>query len=114
MNKKLINGLTAVAMSAFIVGCSDPEKEKAEADLAAGQAIVKKNCAVCHAQGINGAPIIGNAKMWGPRIAKGKDVLVQSATNGFGLMPAKGGKTELTDDDIALAVNYLVSQANTQ
>lgn len=81
-----------------------------EADLAAGEAIVKKNCLVCHAQGINGAPIVGNAKMWGPRIEKGQDVLVQSATNGFGLMPAKGGRTELTNEDITLAVNYFVNQ----
>lgn len=112
MNLKLVSFTSLVAAAVFSTGCSDPEKEKAEADLAAGKALVTKNCLVCHAQGINGAPIIGNAKMWGPRIAKGQDVLVQSATNGFGLMPAKGGKTELTDEDIALAVNYMVSQIN--
>lgn len=110
MNKKYAAFCLTMVISAFGTGCSNPEQEKIEADLAAGEAIVKKNCLVCHAQGINGAPIIGNAKMWSPRIEKGQDVLVQSATNGFGLMPAKGGKTDLSDEDIALAVNYMVSQ----
>lgn len=110
MSRKLIRLILVLILPAMFTGCSDAEQEKIEADLTAGEALVKKNCLVCHAQGINGAPIIGNAKMWGPRIKKGQDVLVQSATNGFGLMPAKGGKVELTDEEIALAVNYMVSQ----
>lgn len=111
---KYSSAFALVATALVSTGCSNPEEEKQKADLAAGEAIVTKNCLACHAQGINGAPIIGNAKMWGPRITKGQDVLVQSATNGFGLMPAKGGKTELTDEDIALAVNYMVSQITTK
>ena len=110
MSKPLKTLISITVVAIMGTACSDPEKEKMEADLAAGESIVKANCLVCHAQGINGAPIVGNAKMWGPRIEKGQDVLVQSATNGFGLMPAKGGKTELTDEQIALAVNYFVSQ----
>lgn len=110
MNIKLTSVFFIAAFASFSTGCSNPEKEKAEADLAAGEAIVKANCLVCHAQGINGAPIIGNAKMWGPRVTKGKDVLLENATNGFGLMPAKGGKTELTEDDLSLAINYMISQ----
>ena len=48
--------------------------------------------------------------MWQPRVAKGSDALVTSAINGFGLMPAKGGQTQLTDEEIELAVNYFLSQ----
>ncbi len=96
-------------------GCSKNEEEKQsdakpEKLASAGELIVKKNCKVCHAQGINGAPIIGNKKMWGDRAAKGKDVLVQSAMNGFGLMPAKGGNAALTESEIKLAVSYMLSQ----
>ncbi len=96
--------------SLMLFGCSDPEQKKTEADLAAGEQIVKANCRSCHLPGINGAPIIGNSKMWGPRIEKGQDMLVQSVLNGFGLMPAKGGANHLTEEEIALAVNYMVSQ----
>lgn len=88
------------------------QSEPAKAELAMpGQKIVKDNCKVCHAQGINGAPIIGNKKMWSSRLAKGEDALVQNAIQGFGLMPAKGGKTQLSDAEIRQAVQYLMSKA---
>lgn len=79
-------------------------------DLEKAEAIVKANCKVCHASGINGAPIIGNKKMWSPRTAKGKEALVANAISGVGLMPPKGGKDKLSDEEIALAVEYFLSQ----
>ncbi len=97
----------------IISACSEKDANSSgntSAKVSPGEALVKKNCKVCHAQGINGAPIIGNAKMWGPRITKGVDELANNAANGFGLMPAKGGNTELTDAEIRLAVEYMVAQ----
>jgi cytochrome c5 len=79
-------------------------------DHSVGEALYKKNCKVCHAQGINGAPMLGNKKMWGPRAQQGKDVLVSHAINGFGLMPAKGGKTHLTKEDVSAVVGYMLSK----
>ncbi len=81
-------------------------------DLVQAEAIVKANCKVCHAQGINGAPIIGNQKMWGPRIEKGKEALVQNAIQGVGLMPPKGGKTQLSKEEISLAIEYFLAELN--
>lgn len=78
----------------------------------AGELVYTKNCKVCHAQGLNGAPILGNKAMWGPRIPQGLPTLVEHATQGYGLMPAKGGNTELADADVALAVEYMVSKVN--
>ncbi len=74
-----------------------------------GAALVKANCMACHKPGLNGAPIIGNVKMWGPRITQGEETLVQHAISGYGLMPAKGGSS-LTDEEMAQAVNYMLSQ----
>ena len=97
-----------------MIGCSEKENslEKEEMDpvLVEGEQIVKKNCKVCHAQGINGAPVIGNAKMWEPRIKQDKSVLIQHAMEGFGLMPAKGGNSQLTEEEISKAVTYMLSQ----
>ena len=90
-----------------LFACSGSDQQ---AQLLAGEEIVKKNCKVCHASGINGAPIIGNKKQWQPRLEKGKDALVTNAINGVGLMPAKGGRSELTDEQIALAVDYYIYQ----
>ena len=81
-------------------------------DLKQGEQIVVANCKVCHASGINGAPIIGNKKMWGKRMGKGREALVNNAVNGVGLMPAKGGNAELTEAQIDLAVGYFLSQVN--
>lgn len=75
-----------------------------------GEQVFTQNCKVCHAQGINGAPIFGNKKMWAPRVEKGIPALIQHAMNGFGLMPAKGGNESLTEEDITGAVTFMVSK----
>ena len=77
-----------------------------------GEQIVNSVCVACHSQAINGAPIIGNKTMWSKRLSKGEDTLIQSAINGFELMPAKGGRTDLSDEDIAAAVRYMIKQVN--
>ena len=90
----------------ILVGCVETF------DMDQAEAVVKANCKVCHAQGINGAPIIGNQKMWNPRISKGKEALVENAISGVGLMPAKGGKDHLTKAEIELAVEYFLVKLN--
>ena len=76
------------------------------------ESLYKQNCKVCHAQGINGAPILGNPKMWGPRIAKGEKALVQNAVNGVGLMPPKGGRSGLSEEQISQIVSFMLEQLN--
>ena len=104
MTRKYIQLSFALALSVVCMGCAD------NLDITKGETIVKNNCKVCHAQGINGAPIIGNRKMWQPRLAKGEQALVENAISGFGLMPPKGGKDHLSDDEIGLAVGYFLAQ----
>ncbi|MGH1471653.1 MAG: c-type cytochrome [Cellvibrionaceae bacterium] len=87
----------------FLMGC-----ESEDPDIVAGEEIVKGTCKACHASGINGAPILGNKKMWGPRVTQDVDTLVSHASNGFGLMPAKGGNESLTDDQIRQAIKYML------
>lgn len=83
--------------------------------LADGKATFDSVCFACHATGAAGAPKVGDKTAWAPRIAKGLDVLKQHAINGFqgnsGFMPAKGGRTDLSDADVGAAVEYMVSQA---
>ena len=75
-----------------------------------GSQVVNTVCVVCHGQAINGAPIIGNKKMWSKRLLKGEEQLIQHAIEGFELMPAKGGRTTLTDEEVASAVHYMINQ----
>ncbi len=94
----------------LLTACGEEEKVEAPV-VSAGEQIFNKNCKVCHAQGINGAPILGNKAMWGPRVGQGIPTLTEHAINGFGLMPAKGGKKDLSDSDVQLAVAFMVSKA---
>jgi len=71
--------------------------------------IIKANCAMCHAAGLMGAPKIGDVAMWAPRISQGKDMLINNAIKGIRMMPAKGGNSRLTDEEVAAAV---ISMAN--
>ena len=69
----------------------------------------------CHGTGIAGAPKIGDKAAWAPRIAQGAATLEKHALEGFqgqaGMMPAKGGRTDLSDDAVRAAVEYLAAQS---
>ncbi|XGA80049.1 c-type cytochrome [Halomonas sp. CH40] len=66
-------------------------------------------CVACHANGVAGAPLIGDAEAWGPRIDQGKDTLYQSVFNGKGAMPPRGA-SQGSDEEIMAVVDYMVSQ----
>lgn len=80
-----------------------------------GKAVFDGACFACHLTGAAGSPKFGDKAAWAPRIAQGMDVLKQHALNGYkgnsGFMPAKGGRADLSDDDVAAAIEYMVSKA---
>lgn len=75
-----------------------------------GSDVYSSACQACHAAGVAGAPVTGNADAWAPRIDKGLETLVSHAINGFNAMPPKGGCGSCSDDDIQAAVEYMVEQ----
>ena len=80
-----------------------------------GLEVYNNVCIACHAPpGIGGAPALGDTDAWAPRIAQGADTLIDHALNGFsgetGLMPRKGGRVDLSDEEIIEAVEYMVEQ----
>ena len=76
-----------------------------------GKAVYSAVCQTCHATGLLGSPMLGDAGAWGPRIAKGKDTLYTHAINGFNAMPAKGG-ADIPDEEVQNAVDYMVGEAS--
>ena len=70
---------------------------------------------VIRGAGVAGAPRTGDKAAWAPRIAQGTDLLYQHSIEGYqgkaGYMPPKGGRTDLSDQSVMNAVDYLVSQA---
>jgi c(7)-type cytochrome triheme protein len=81
------------------------------ASAADGKTVFDNNCVACHGSGVAGAPKMGDAAAWGPRIKTGKDSLYQSALKGKNAMPPKGGNPGLADSDVKAAVDYMVAQA---
>lgn len=82
----------------------------AEVDLAQAQQLYEQACVACHATGAANAPILGNKEAWQARLEKGMDTLVDHAINGFNAMPAKGGAVNLSDDEVAAIVQYMVNE----
>ena len=76
-----------------------------------GKAVYDAVCHTCHATGLLGSPMLGDAGAWGPRIGKGKDTLYNHAINGFNAMPAKGG-ADIDDEEVQNAVDYMVAEAS--
>lgn len=78
-----------------------------------GKKVYNKTCALCHGVGAAGAPIPGNKDDWAPRIAQGMDILHKHAIEGFtgakGMMPARGGAANLSDDEVMSAVDHMVA-----
>ena len=78
-----------------------------------GEAVYKKACITCHATGLAGAPKLGDAADWGPRIAQGEALLLEHAIKGFtgkkGMMPPKGGFVNLSDDEVRAAIAHMTT-----
>ena len=72
-----------------------------------GEQIVKAQCTKCHQGGVGGAPKIGDRAAWTQRLKPGLDVVVRSAINGHGGMPARGGMANLTDAELRSAIVYM-------
>ena len=68
-------------------------------------------CSACHTAGVAGAPKLEQAA-WGARLEQGMDTLVAHAVEGYtgsaGYMPAKGGRTDLSDEQVRVTVQWMV------
>lgn len=84
-------------------------------ELKSGAEVFQQVCSACHGAGVAGAPKAGDKAAWAPRIAKGNATLYEHALKGFqgssGVMPAKGGRADLSDDLVKQAVDHMVSLA---
>ena len=92
-----------------------PEPEPVATAMTGAQ-VYNAACNACHGGGVGGAPVTGDVAAWSPRIAQGMDVLNDHAINGFDgdaptPMLAKGGRVDLSDQEVIDAVAYMVEQS---
>lgn len=72
-----------------------------------GQLIYDRACGTCHESGAGGAPLMV-AGEWVGRVEKGMEELVANAINGIGAMPPRGGRMDLSDEQIEVSVAFMI------
>ena len=96
----------------FALICSKPvfanEKELV------GVQTYKAVCAVCHASGVANAPKFGDKNAWKPLIDEGQVIVTAHGYVGVRAMPPKGGKPDLSVEQFAEALNYMVNNSGGQ
>jgi len=110
--KRLIFILTATTLLAACAQTGNPRDEPSEAKPAAvaanGEAAYADHCAVCHETGMLGAPRAGEPEEWQGRSTLWQAVLMDHAKTGYYDMPPRGGKTDLPDDVVNAAAEYML------
>lgn len=95
-----IEGQACTTAVAAVTASSGPQS---------GDQVYTTACAACHATGALNAPKLGDVAAWTARIAQGNETLYSHAIVGFNAMPAKGGNTSLSDDEVMAAVDHMVA-----
>jgi len=85
------------------------------ASLSKGKESYQSSCALCHDNGVGGAPEIGDVANWAERANQGMETLYSHAINGFqgdsGTMPPRGGFVQLSDEDVKAAVDHMLEES---
>jgi cytochrome c5 len=101
------------AAAAVVETVAEPEPV---ATAMTGPQVYNSACIACHGSGVGGAPIVGDAAQWSERIAQGIETLSRHAIEGYtgtaGYMPPKGGRLDLSDDEVISAVEYMANESS--
>lgn len=110
----MMRWVSVAAALVMLGGCGESGSQSAGAESAVhpGEQTYTRYCFSCHAGGIAGAPRVGDAGQWAPRIAKGVDALLASSIKGVPPgMPARGLCSQCTDQDLADAIDFMISKS---
>lgn len=107
----LIAASLALAACAHDAAPPDPLAPPAADSLSTaidGEAAYVEHCAGCHETGMLGAPREGEPEEWQGRSNLWQAVLMDHAKTGFFEMPARGGKSDLPDEVVNAAAEYML------
>lgn len=112
-----------IASVAFVcalqVGCSKTEPPAAPASSPSTQLFADaqisetgklrwaRTCAMCHVRGEGGAPKVGDAAAWQPRLAQGEVVILDHTINGFNNMPPLGYCMDCERDELRAYIRFM-------
>jgi cytochrome c5 len=104
----------ALAVSFALAGCGEGSSQTAQTGAAShpGEQTYTRFCFSCHAAGIAGAPKVGVAEHWEPRVAKGMDLLLRTTIDGIAPgMPARGLCNHCSDEQLAQAIDFMIERS---
>ena len=80
---------------------------------APGQLTYQRFCISCHSSGVSGAPALGNAVAWAPRIAQGDATMLKHTIDGLPSkgMPPRGMCGACSDQDLLDAIHFMTSRS---
>lgn len=71
------------------------------------QKIYDTTCSNCHGKPGTGAPQVGDAKAWAPRVAQGREIVLGHIINGYKGMPPMGMCMQCSEDDFVAVTEYM-------
>lgn len=96
------DGVTGESVSAEPTVAPDP-----------GRLIYNRFCFSCHGPGTAGAPRVGDSAAWEPRLAKGRDALLEATMEGIPpAMPPMGLCQHCTDEELWAAIEHMLPSAS--
>jgi cytochrome c5 len=98
----------AVAARIQPVGRVEVKDASDASALKSGEQVFAAQCSACHTAGVAGAPKLGDAAAWGPRLGQGYATLLTSALKGKGAMGPQGGG-DFSEVEIGRAVVYMAN-----
>lgn len=85
--------------------CADPSTMTASASSSdeprTAESLYQSYCSACHASGVGGAPKTHDAGAWSGR----KNLA--TAISGIGIMPARGGCADCSDDELQSIIDFM-------
>lgn len=72
------------------------------------------SCALCHVDGNGGAPRMGQAEEWLPRLAKGRETLLKHTVEGLNNMPPLGYCMACERDDLVTMIDFMTADIAAQ
>ena len=104
----------SIAVVLILAACAhrgdDADQVGQEAAAVNGETAYLEHCAVCHETGMLGAPRESEPTDWETRSSLWQAVLMEHAKTGYFEMPARGGKTDLPDEVVEAAAEYMLEK----
>lgn len=98
----------------WVTGCGGGESAGDPANpLAPGEQTYQRFCVSCHSSGVSGAPPVGDAQAWAPRVAQGDEVMLKNTIEGLPSagMPPRGMCVACTDQELMDAIHYMTRRS---